>query len=328
MAPLRTMVSTIVAFSSMGACHGDFVMQGDSWALAARSSLNRYCKGSESEPVAKHGIGGTQAWQWNDRVNCDSGPSQCCHDYFAAQGLTCDGERLQLLHGDGRATKMWLSVGGNDIKQAMGHAGCPAEGTQKYNAVITHVLANIVGAIQRVKEDAPGMPIIMTGYGHPASTETAEGKTGCEGEEFGSNFDLINNIVKEAAAQAGGVQFVDGVETLFGASRSPYTPSDQQYFQDGVHLNQKGYCKLWTMPEMQDFFGCESESYDCDALFPSTTDQLTSLSHPISGKANAWAGSSSIDLRSIRAGGSSSMSTPPTPKNAAASEWSQGLFFP
>ena len=39
--------------------------------------------------------------------------------------------------------------------------------------------------------------------------------------------------------------------------------SEEQYFIDPIHLNPRGYCKLWTQPSMQTILGCGTESYDC-----------------------------------------------------------------
>ena len=45
--------------------------------------------------------------------------------------------------------------------------------------------------------------------------------------------------------------------------------SSGAYHVDNIHLNNRGYCKTWTMPAVQSALSCGAASYDCDGVNPS-----------------------------------------------------------
>lgn len=70
--------------------------------------------------------------------------------------------------------------------------------------------------------------------------------------------------VKQAADADSSVTFVDSTNVL-GGSPSSWTPT-MRYHSDKIHLNNQGYCKLFSQPAVQTFFGCQEHSpFDCDS---------------------------------------------------------------
>eukprot|EP00933_Yihiella_yeosuensis_P072080 TRINITY_DN80376_c0_g1_i1.p1 TRINITY_DN80376_c0_g1~~TRINITY_DN80376_c0_g1_i1.p1 ORF type:complete len:250 (+),score=42.62 TRINITY_DN80376_c0_g1_i1:105-854(+) len=128
----------------------------------------------------------------------------------------------------------WLSVGGNDFM----NGGC---------STAQPLQSNIEKAIANLQAKAAGVKVILTGYaGITADLEIS----GCSVTKIPD----LNNVIKAAAA-AKGATYVD-VLTVAGGTASTY--ANKGYFTDKIHLNSKGYCKLWTLPTLQLAFGCKN----------------------------------------------------------------------
>jgi len=144
---------------------------------------------------------------------------------------------------------VWLSVGGNDAL----NTGCSASKSTLVSA--------IKAAINAVKTKYPSATIVMTGYCMAMSNE-----------ECANQGDYTN--LAEALQQATdetSVTFVDSISAC-GGSISSWSTSG--YFQDFIHLNNRGYCKVFTQSVVQSGFACGERSYDCDAA----SCQITGLS--------------------------------------------------
>lgn len=136
---------------------------------------------------------------------------------------------------------IWLSVGGNDALET----GCTASKSTIKNAIIA--------AINAVKARYSNVPIVMTGYCMASS--------GGECPNTGDYTNLMEAI-PEAAQEVTGVTIVDSTDACGGSISSWST---QGYFQDFIHLNNRGYCKVFTQSAVQSALGCGEKSYDCDA---------------------------------------------------------------
>lgn len=207
----------------------------------AAKNLESFCKGST---VYNAAIGGTTAVQWTGDGHLDAlGTTKC----------------------GGTPDYIWLSVGGNDVL----NTGC---GDTEDQASIT---AKVTASINAVKAKAPGVKILMTGYCMPQSAERRlfdESESGKHDRRLActspANFAMLGNAIKAAAEAYSMVTFVDGT-TACGGSKTAW--SNKRYFADAIHLNKQGYCKMFTPPKVQEFFGCETATYDCESLSCATT---------------------------------------------------------
>merc|ERR1712032_1662348 len=95
----------------------------------------------------------------------------------------------------------------------------------------------------------------MTGYCMPQS-----GSDGCTTP---AKWTFVGAAVKAAADADSAVTFVDGANVCGGSTS---TWGNKRYFADAIHLNNQGYCKMFTQPKVQEFFGCEDATYDCESL--------------------------------------------------------------
>ena len=90
--------------------------------------------------------------------------------------------------------------------------------------------------------------MLVTGYGSVAE-RTEEG--GCEPPDIERTNAAIRDAVRD-------LDFVDYVDVLgaFGGSAAAY--SSWEFYEDAIHLNERGYERLFTLPAVQDFFECDA----------------------------------------------------------------------
>lgn len=170
-----------------------------------------------TQPIRNSGVGGTEASQWA-LPNGD-----LILDAFAG--------------GQGTYTHAWLSVGGNDFL----NTGCSFSSEQK-----SLLKANVEKSIANIRDNSdPNLQILMTSYYYPSSAEA-----GCS---VPGALDILHEIISDATATDPLVQFVD-IRGLFGGSADSF--SNGKYFVDPIHLNEMGYQKFFTLPEVQTFFQC------------------------------------------------------------------------
>jgi len=193
------------------------VTLGDSWAQGGASSLGVSCGGSV---VANEGKGGSKAYQWSNASTYCSVP-----DSIAGRNFT----------------HVWLSIGGNDFKEGW----CSTSET-----FLDTLEANIVATIELVREELPGVPILMTGYAIPAAPINEDV---CA---LPSELEPLQLTIQRACT-ATNATFIDVAETL-GGSFEMETSSSWTYFADSQHPNDLGYQTIFSMPEIQAFFGCEA----------------------------------------------------------------------
>ena len=99
-------------------------------------------------------------------------------------------------------------------------------------------------AVDAVRKAAPNAKIVLTGYCVPTKPECG-----------GPDMTKMQVAGAKMAADNSNLVYVD-ISTACGGSNSK--TSDAQYFVDGIHLNQRGYCKAFSMEAVQTAFGCGS----------------------------------------------------------------------
>merc|ERR1712146_63698 len=129
-------------------------------------------------------------------------------------------------------THIYLSIGGNDVLGSCGIAK-------------SVVQSNIEQVISLVQAKAPNdAKIVLSGYAVPSS-------------EFDcSDFSLVQSLLNAAVAGAAAAKGVTYVEATKVGGSDGTSRSNPCYFADAIHLNARGYQKLWCMSGMQSAFGC------------------------------------------------------------------------
>lgn len=142
---------------------------------------------------------------------------------------------------------VYISVGGNDSLAS----GC-SMGSVDLAAIIQAAVTNIRFNV------APGASkYLLTGYCVPAESPNS----GCADP---SNIEVMSDALKLIDTEDGYVEVIDSYSVCGGSATSF---SDKKYFWDVIHLNENGYCKVFTQPDIQKSLSCsEIISMDCDTL--------------------------------------------------------------
>jgi len=223
------------------------LMLGDSSGEFAGDSLVNFCAGAT---VVNRAISGTTAVQWGAAgggTSCEVG-SGCCSD----GGGSCQASNaFSATYGTGY-THVWIGLGGNDFLEAPGCAMSPTELETHLRAVVREVKTAATGA------GLSGIQIFATGY-----CQAIEPVGSCSTPETGAA--TISQAWAVVAAAEPNVTFVDSLDKC-GGSASTWSSGD--YHVDNIHLNNRGYCRVWTMPAVQLLLGCGAASYDCEVVDP------------------------------------------------------------
>jgi len=235
-------VAVLAAMIASATASKNIFIAGDSMGEYSAQVLESFCKGAT---VYNGAVGGTTAVQWTGSGDMqDSLGSQKC---------------------GGKPDYIWLTVGGNDVL----NTGCGDTETKE------SITAKVTATINSVKAKAPGVKILITGYCMPNSAE-ARRLFGNEKMQAGNRstprrlacsspakFTFIGDAVKAAADDDAMVTYVDSTEAC-GGSKEKW--SDKRYFADAIHLNNQGFCKVFSQTKVQEFFGCEAATYACETL--------------------------------------------------------------
>ncbi len=204
---------------------------GDSMAEFMGQTLESFC---EESKVYNAGIGGTTAEQWSS---------------YSQDDIVDCGEDWDVVY---------ISVGGNDLLES----GCtlkPSTLTSRIEDAVANVVQNI----------APGAKTyILTGYCIPAGPEGDEEETACSDP---SGYESMSVAIRNISTDSLGLppnsslQVFDS-STICGGSSNSFSNAD--YFQDPIHLNAKGYCKVFTQGSIQSSMQCENvdEEFNCESL--------------------------------------------------------------
>jgi len=218
----------LIALLLLHAKAANIILLGDSYAELADDSLLDVCR--RVDAFANRGVSGSTAAEWADGA--------CEWAWGADRRRTLGGRRLDACSAedafaDGVAySRAWVSIGGNDALQS----GCaPPDVT------------TLARALTEIKDAAPpGLRVLATGYGSVAATT----EEGCGPPDVAA----INAAIREATV---GLDFVDFVDVLgaFGGSATAF--SSWNFYDDAIHLNDRGYERLFTLPAVQAFFECD-----------------------------------------------------------------------
>jgi len=163
-------------------------------------------------------------------------------------------------------TRMWLAIGGKDFISA----GCRLS-RQELAGKISSVLSIIHQA-------APAnFTVLMTGDCTPTTFDNFEKWWGPTCNL--TSWPTVNEAIADAVSEFPGfATFVDatslcggGIATLSPGKESnppqvppPYHVADPNL--GDMHYNNRGYCKIFTAPGVQEALGCGAAAYDCDSV--------------------------------------------------------------
>ncbi|CAJ1390609.1 unnamed protein product [Effrenium voratum] len=140
----------------------------------------------------------------------------------------------------------WVSIGGNDFL----NAGCPDE-----FFFLQYLQKDVEKVVEHLQMLTPQTKIVLTGYCVPSGDLAWHPREACHKPQAL----LPVNLALKQAAEAKAVAFVN-VSTIFGGSFARH--SDPTYFQDDIHLNRRGYDRLWEYAPLRQALGCDGTSPD------------------------------------------------------------------
>jgi len=146
-------------------------------------------------------------------------------------------------------THVWLSIGANDFQ---GRYFCESNMVPTLTAEVLEVASNLRSILP------PETQILLTGYAQ-TTEETCDPARGPQGL-------LELNAIFSSVAASIGATFIDAMVAVGGGSGTQFVPAELNLHQDQAHLSNKGYCKLFTYHEMQNFFGCQGDLVDCETV--------------------------------------------------------------
>jgi len=137
---------------------------------------------------------------------------------------------------------VWLSIGGNDFLSG----GCDMETKQEIAADILSIISHIVESSSN-----NDIKILYFGYTYPTTDVCGGGTTAAKMDEI-SNY--VRDSIGNSSSFSSHVTLVDITSELVTPKSAPL--SDKQWFADSIHINEYGYFKIFSMPAIQEFFGC------------------------------------------------------------------------
>jgi lysophospholipase L1-like esterase len=197
---------------------------GDSMGAYACNYIQGLCGGST---VTNKAISGSTAWSWG------AGGSN-------AGALT---EAVDAAGGE--PTHIWLSVGGNDYMNPGEMADAPGGDAGPCKISQADLNTRMQKAVTNVRAAAPSAKIVLTGYCVPTVPECG-----------GADMTKMQVAGAKMVTDNSNVAYVDISGSCGGSS--PNTKSDKQYFVDGIHLNQRGYCNAFSAANVQTAFACSA----------------------------------------------------------------------
>ncbi len=227
----HSIVSTLMLLQkSTAAAQIKILAVGDSMVEFMGQSLESFCADAK---VYNAGIGGTTATQW----------ASYSKDDISGCGMDWD--------------VVYISVGGNDLLES----GCTIESSELKNR-IEKAVSNVV---QNLAPQAS--TYVLTGYCTPYAPEEDLEQSGCSNPSgYVAMSDAIRNLSTDAIGlpSNASLEVIDS-SSVCGGSATSF--SNEAYFQDPIHLNAKGYCKVFSQPSVQSALKCSRENgFDCDSL--------------------------------------------------------------
>jgi len=177
------------------------------------------------------GISSTTAAQWAGQ-SCSRGN---CNAQSILSGIASNPAIV--------ITDVWLSVGGNDLFQ---------QGVLE--------LQRVPGYIERIgtqiRSVIPDVKIFILGYSISGLPLGLDGIIPNDGAAM-SLYDNLNEKLKSGATRIDATY----VETLENVLQGEGIFGSPLFFTDAIHMNQAGYCNIWTQDAFQKYLECEPETY-------------------------------------------------------------------
>jgi len=139
---------------------------------------------------------------------------------------------------------VYISVGGNDGLLS----GCTITADElgsRLQVAVTNIMDVAPGALKYLLLGYCSSPIQSTDF------------SGCDLAKMSEALDSLDT-------EDGLVEVIDSVEVCGGSAT---TNSEEKYFADPIHVNNNGYCMMFSQPAVQTALSCsEISSMDCETL--------------------------------------------------------------
>ena len=200
------------------------LMVGDSSGSFSGDLLAIHCSGAN---VTNACVAGSKASEW-------------AQEQYFSNAVT---EAIRTASSSSPITHVWIGLGGNDVMDSC----------FSMTDSLEPVKQNIVTLLGKLRSVLPSNVVLFaTGYAQPTPAY-ADQYQHCGYTP--QHTKRLNDMWKEIAASHS-VRFVDGI----GAGQGSYTQwSDPAFFVDSIHMNERGYEKLWSKPELQTLLGCSAQ---------------------------------------------------------------------
>ena len=186
--------------------------------------------------VTNVAVSGSTAAQWEANTRCPEDGSRSC---------SLEDAKAAVPTGAASVTTVLLFAGGNDI---LGR-GCPSS-----PRVRNSIKATLARLIVKTHTAFPRANVLITGYGYPSADQLPEGCWLSDAQQGAwSALDIVADAVADVNADY--VDFVD-IRSLFGGSLDAF--SNPRYYVDSIHLNRRGYDRVFSLPAVQRAIGCNT----------------------------------------------------------------------
>ena len=279
MRPARTALLLALVGGSRR-CDATLLVLGDSHAQFSGAALAEYCAG---HGVVNRGVMASMAQHWEhnagegtsgNRKNCpfDGDTTKpessyalwgdpncvCANGYGSCRPQDAFNTSFELMTPAQKVptnistdpyTAGWLSIGGKDFLDS----NCLMP-----RAKLATRISNVIGSLR--KWAPPGFTLLVTGYCSLSDFSRMPWYPNCTLETFATIADATSDACDE---HEGFAKFVDITASCGGArdrlSPGNWTPGGMgadakgsaPYHVDDLHYNNRGYCKIFTQPEIQ-----------------------------------------------------------------------------
>eukprot|EP00979_Chaetoceros_neogracilis_P017224 scaffold10191_cov283-Chaetoceros_neogracile.AAC.4 len=151
----------------------------------------------------------------------------------------------------GTTAKQWASYTADDIVSCTDEDQMLTEDVTSWKSVYISIGGNDL--LERATT------YVITGYCMPSAPEECEST---------SDFAILSQALQNFSVQMPSGSSLQIIDSLSACGGSSTTFSNQKYFEDAIHLNAKGYCKVFTQPNVQTAMSCSSpiDAVDCDSF--------------------------------------------------------------
>ena len=260
---LTLLILVFQNYKSVAGFNGETLVVGDSWGAFSENFLASVCSLSANDytnvvrTVTNDAMSGSTAMEWSE------------------------GETAKNSFENGKDYDfVWLSVGGNDFLGTQCLTEFP-DGISSFiggllgeSTIANYVLDVIADIVESTSN--PDLMILFTGYGYPTEEVCPDGDTI---DQFNSLNTKIRNTINSSAYKDR-VMTIDITDLFVTSVSSPF--SDTTWYADEIHINEAGYVKLFSLPEIQSFFQCTTAASESPTSIPTfhPTIAPTLSTHP------------------------------------------------